>query len=770
MANDNDDDDFAGFDDEDSPEDAKEHRKAQVTSVVYQKPGSDFKILKMDDGTTWIGVVDKSTGKGSVIEAAGHMQPSKRSGYADDFKIDKVLNILPYSKDGLKLWLMDRLPDIGEARAEALVKKFPGESLFEVIAKSPERLTEISGITSARAQKIQEAYTMFAHERVIVVELVTFGFAYMKALKASKVRGIKELLRDDPFELVSLPGFSFQMLKDFVLNYGNPYGMSASDPRVVRAYARELLTQAAKGDRKFQVPDLREGGNCYLTRAQLLHLLSNYSAQYSAEQLQQIVGSSKHIVWLHPQGYVMLQGLDAAERNVADIIAQKLSQRTGQVHLLAFEGTRLDDSQKLAASALTQLPIAVMTGGPGTGKTTTLKAALDVMVGNGEVVKLASFTGKAAKRMTETTGREATTIHKLLGAGPVEDEFGVTAFGFKHNENNPVKADVVVIDEASMLDIELASSLFSALGSARIVLVGDEDQLPPVGPGQLLTDVMKRRTVDGKERHVVPTYRLQNVYRQGADSWVIDNARRIINGEIPSLKNQSDFQFIEARSSNPKAEIIQAVISIYEQSKAKGQLKDLQVLCPMKKPDAGASTFAINIEVQKRLNPASTRPKDYPNVAGGDKYTIFESDKVIYTQNDADLGLVNGDTGYVEALDVPRGDVMNTSLLMRVDGKKNPKREDELFELRGANFGNLLLAYAMTIHKSQGSEWPEVVVVMDRAHETMLKRQLLYTAVTRTSKYLRIVGQRSAVEMAARSKRSNIRQTLLLQRIIRASQ
>lgn len=735
-----------------------EIKEATVSRVAWQQPGNDFKILKMDNNESWKGVVGESTGKGWIITAEGHWEKNKNPRFPDTFIIDKIRKLIPGGHGGLKTWLMDRLPEIGEARAEALVKQYPSrEAMFEMIEQEPHKLTQISGITEERAKKIQQAYAMYKHELVIVPQLVDLGIEYLMAQKAARLSNIQQILDDDPFELVNLPDWSFQIVKDFVLRPYNPYGMSATDPRVIRAYARDLLEAAIRGDQRFTVPELREGGNCFFTRAQMLYLLRNYQ-MYSQDELQKIVSSSKYLVWLQG-GFVLLQEINSAENTVSGIIHEKLTNRI-EMRLLAFEGTRLDDSQKAAASAITQLPIAVMTGGPGTGKTTTLKAALDAIEHNGESVKLASPTGKAAKRMTETTGRPAQTIHKLLEWGPLKDEFGVESFGFRRNEQNPIEADVVVIDESSMLDIYLARDLFSALGGARIILVGDEDQLPPVGPGQVLTDIMKR-TSDG--RHVVPTFRLTNTYRQAADSWVIDNAKRIINGQLPSLKNQSDFQFLDLRNSD---DIIRAIVDIYIASKEKGQLEDLQVLCPMKKPGAGASTFEINLEVQQRLNPNSNSPESYPNVQGGDKYRIFEGDKVIFTKNNADLGLVNGDTGYVEQIIVP-ANVMETRLLMRVDGLQNQAREDGLYELQGDQFRALLLAYAITIHKSQGSEWKEVIVVMDEHHRQMLKRQLLYTAVTRTSRFLRIVGQRSAVERAATSPRSNLRQTLLFNRLVR---
>lgn len=724
-----------------------EARQATVLRVVYQKPGSDWKILKMDDDTTWVGDVGESTGKGSVVTADGHWEPAKNPRFPDNFVIDDIVNILPYSNSGLQTWLMDRLPDIGEERAKDLVKRFPGEELFQIIENDPEKLTAVRGITSERAQKISEAYETYKHELEIIPELVDLGIRYTLAQKALKKFGpdIKKVLNDDPFDLVDVDGWTFMLVKEFVLRPGNPYGMPWDDPRIIRAWGREVLENLKFG----KLEDIgRDGGDCFMPGKPFMHFMQPYwsghdqdrKAKYSAQDIGNIVRKSKHLV-VHEDA-IMLSYLDADEENVANIIRNKLQKPAVQGAVLVDNPERpLDPSQRTAAEALTSMSFVVMTGGPGTGKTTTLRVALDAMEKNGERVKLAAPTGKAAKRMSETTGRLAQTIHRMLKGSPE---------GWGHDENNPLDTDVIVLDETSMLQIDIASAVLSASGSARIILVGDDDQLPPVGPGQVLTDVMKAGNV--------PVFRLTRTHRQAADSWVIDNAKRIINGQAPSLKNQSDFEFVERRT--PEA-IIEAVVGIYVMARDKGYEKELQVLAPMKRPGRGASTPHLNDAVQKRLNPKSQNDRN-PHVDAGDKYKLFEGDKIIYTKNNTQLGLVNGDMGYVEKIVEDEND---TYVLASFEGLNNPKRKDGLFELRGKDILSTLLGYALTIHKSQGSEWKQVVIVADPAHGRVLRRQALYTGVTRTSRYLRIVGSRDAIYSAVGSPRQNQRWTKLSERL-----
>ena len=763
-----------------------EIREGTVERVVYEQGGNDFKTLKVavieahdpykkkrrTVTETWVGNVGADVGVGSVLKVQGRWVEHPK--YGRQFLVLFVESHTQHTRDGMKTWLMKRLPDIGEVRALKLADMFPGEQLFSVINDHPEQLTAVSGITEERAQAIHKAYKIYEHERIPVAELVTLGINWNLAsttVETLGVVGLKRVLKEDAFELVDLPGWSFSKVKEFVEREDSPYAMEARDPRIIRAYMREFLERLQDGDSKIRelVAGImenrkltreeeyrpvwgRDGGDCYLDREKVSQALQRYVRMgYTLKELGQILTTSKYLTTR--TNALFLTNIDKNESTIAEVLLKKSGwdKKTETIDFTSPGRPPLDESQRIAAEALVFSPLAVMTGGPGTGKTTTLRSALDAMNKRGETVVLASPTGKAAQRMTESTGRPATTIHRLLEWTPQ---------GFKRNRDNPIEGNVVVIDEASMLDVELAASLMSAIGSARLILVGDSDQLPPVGPGQVLTDVLKAKSI-------VPVYQLTKTHRQAGDNWVIDNARRIIQGTLPSLASvtspHGDFRFEEARNSQ---EIIDKVVRAYEIARQNNYDKQMQVLCPIKKKDVGASAYNINLAVQAKLNPRSQSGNKRDMLPGGDKYNIYIGDKIIYTKNTPKIGLVNGNTGWVEDIDQDNQSEQTKFALLRIDGLENENRADGLFEVRAEYFKNLSLAYAMTIHKSQGSEWPFVFVVMDPRHGRMLKRQLLYTAVTRTSRNLVIVGMRSAVEQAATSERQNERWTKLTERLM----
>jgi exodeoxyribonuclease V alpha subunit len=380
---------------------------------------------------------------------------------------------------------------------------------------------------------------------------------------------------------------------------------------------------------------------------------------------------------------------------------------------------QLDPSQAAAVELLTtQEPICVVTGGPGRGKSACLNVALDDLERDGARVELASPTGKAASRMTETTGRPARTIHRLLGYHPID--------GFSEE---PVDADVVVIDEASMVDISLFARLLERLRPyTSLALIGDADQLPSVGPGQVLRDL-----VDAPE---IATARLTTLHRAAAHSWVANNAPLIIEGKMPGLgAMQPDFAFSERQTLAEAAD--EAVGMVVDDQR-------FQVLTPQAPGPGG--TNAINERVQDAL-----RSECDPHAVVGDR-RFFVGDKVVQTVNDYDLGVFNGETGVVE-------DVLGESAIVACFGK-------ELVEVRGPRLLNLRLAYAMTIHKSQGSEWQHVVVIAHQAHAHLLNRSLLYTAITRAKQSVAIVGTAAGVK-AAVSRGSVPRNTALMERVRR---
>lgn len=372
---------------------------------------------------------------------------------------------------------------------------------------------------------------------------------------------------------------------------------------------------------------------------------------------------------------------------------------------------QLDESQKQAVEGLLNPNnrVVVMTGGPGTGKTTTLRAALDALPGR---VKLCSPTGKAAKRMVEVTGREASTIHRLIRWGGDDTAPQAT-----------IDADVVVVDEASMIDTLLLAALIRAMPAhARLILVGDALQLPPVGAGQPFHDLLD----------VVPTYRLTKTHRQAGDSWVIDNARLLISGEVPSMDDTHDFTFVETQA------IEDTIVRMFVADPT------IAVLTPQN--TAGAGVLPLNLAIQAAVNP----PRRGAQEAYAGDYILRVGDRVLQTKNDREREIVNGDIGIVKS----------------IRSKRDVTVEFDcgLVRCSGDQVGELKLAYAMTVHKSQGSEWKHVVLVCDPAHSFMLRRQLTYTAITRTSDKLTVVGSKGAFARACCTPLETNRRTGLRER------
>jgi len=383
----------------------------------------------------------------------------------------------------------------------------------------------------------------------------------------------------------------------------------------------------------------------------------------------------------------------------------------------------LAESQREAVKRAVSSKVMVITGGPGVGKTTLVNAILRILVVKGVSVALAAPTGRAAKRLSESTGMEAKTIHRLLEVDPRRG-------GFKRGIDDPLECDLLVVDETSMVDVPLMASLVKALpDEAALMVVGDIDQLPSVGPGQVLADMINSGAV--------PVARLTEVFRQAAESQIITNAHRVKSGYMPNLNvtkgDKSDFYFVEAHDpEGGVSKIIEIVKNRLPQRFGFDPIKDIQVLCPMNRGGLGAR--ALNVELQKVLNPADD---DISVERFGFTYRV--GDKVMQTENNYDKDVFNGDLGYIRRIDPD-----SQQLVIEFDGRPVEYQFGELDEVA--------LAYAVSIHKSQGSEYPAVVIPMMMQHYMMLRRNLLYTGITRGQKLVVLVGQKQAVGMAVKGK------------------
>jgi exodeoxyribonuclease V alpha subunit len=398
----------------------------------------------------------------------------------------------------------------------------------------------------------------------------------------------------------------------------------------------------------------------------------------------------------------------------------------------------LDPSQRAAVDLVMHAPACVITGGPGCGKTTSLRVALDELDAKPAALDvlgnpiprylLAAPTGKAARRMQEATGRDAMTIHRLLEYGRLP-EGGI---GFRRCASFFIEASLVVVDEASMLDVRLARSLLDAINprTTRLLLVGDKDQLPSVGPGRVFADVIE----SGK----VPVARLTTLHRSARESWVCTAAREILEGRTPSLDERPDFRFVEVDSLDSARRAVVRLVS--EQREG----REYQVLGPQR--TGGGGTVAICKAIQEAVNPAREGAKVWRR----DEFEIREGDRVIQTSNNYDLGIMNGELGLVVSIEASK-------LVVDFDGRR--------VEYNALTAQGLELAYALTIHKSQGSEWPWVVVLCHSGHTFMLARQLLYTAITRAKQGVVIVGDRKGVERAIANIDPTKRNTSLVERL-----
>lgn len=719
-------------------------RKATVKRVRFQEAGNPFAIVETTDAevATWKGALGENIISGTYLEAEGNMTRDPRFGM--QFQVLRVLVINRPKDDVGASWLQFRLPEIGEVRAKALSEQFGPNLANAFRSGDAERMIRsFRGLTPARLSNILRAYADHGRELPVALHLSAprpgvpapkkeLGMAWLPIRTLiehyEEYRGGIEALQDDSkkdaWELMAVDGITFATVND----YWQGAGLDLRDPRRMRGLLWAKLDEIAK-----------KSGDCAMLTADVLQRMAE--REYSPQQSYEILNKSTHFEF---------NALGAQLRTIARdeaTIARSIQARESVQTSLEIEDTSglpkwLDDSQRAAVLQLQTAGMAVLTGGPGTGKTTVLKTALSLTERAGMRVSLASPTGKAAKRMTETTGKPASTVHKLLEWTPE---------GFRRNATNPVEADVVVVDEASMLDTWLAANLFEALGEARLILVGDVNQLPPVGAGQPLLDIMRSG--------VIPVFQLTKTHRQKADSWVIDNAPLILRGAAPSLKDQSDFRFVEVQETS---NIVREAINLYIEARQQGPdaEKQLQVLTPQH--DAGAGVKALNTEIQRALNPKARDSRFADDaVQGQSGVLIFEKDKVMYTKNNSDIGLVNGSMGVVLETSVSGKE---QSAIVRFEGDVNPETGDDVFELKDADLQPLALAYAMTVHKAQGSEWSNVVVIADKAHYS-LRRKLLYTAVTRTNNFLTIIGSREAVARGARNNPDENRVTLLQQRI-----
>ena len=692
-----------------------------VERVTYHNAETGFCVLRVKargqrDLVTVVGHA-AAISAGEWVQLSGSWINDRTHGL--QFKAGFLKATQPTTVEGIEKYLgSGMIRGIGPSYARKLVQAF-GAAVFELIEAEPQRLREVTGIGPKRAARIVAGWADQKVIREIMLFLHAHGVGTSRAVRIFKTYGASavQVITDNPYRLArDIRGIGFRTA-DLV---AQKLGIAPTAMIRVRAGISFALAEAT-GE-----------GHCGLPVAELSTLASTLLAVepslVSAALALELEAGEVVADTLGGEPCVFLAGLYRAEQSIAERLRALAQGRPPWPAIDAGKaipwvegrtGLALAPSQRAALQLALQAKVLVITGGPGVGKTTLVNSILQVLRAKAVEVALCAPTGRAAKRLSESTGLEARTIHRLLEADP-------KAGGFKRGEETPLACQLLVVDETSMVDVPLMRALLRALPTeAALLLVGDVDQLPSVGPGQVLADIIGSGTL--------PVVRLTEVFRQAATSQVIVNAHRINAGRMPELAavEGSDFFFVEAADPEEGVRKLLAVVGTRIPARfGLDPIRDIQVLCPMNRGGLGARS--LNIALQQALNP----PGELRVERFGWSYGV--GDKVMQVTNDYERDVYNGDLGVVTAIDPEEAE-----LVVSFEGRAVVYGFGELDEL--------VLAYATTIHKSQGSEYPAVVIPLTTQHYTMLARNLLYTGVTRGKRLVVLVGQRRALAIAVKN-------------------
>ena len=718
--------------------DEKVKISGNVGYVKFRNDNNGYTVFSLETKAEEITVVGTAPDikTGDKVEIIGSY--TYHSIYGQQIKADSVVPSMPETISELLKYLQSgAIRGVGKVTGRAIIDKF-GEESFNILENSPERLSEVKGISKKKAVEIGEEYSKQFNSRLVLISLASLDLSTDECLLAFKKFGDNAaiMVKENPYILCFEGGISFERADriaeilperpqesdriEACLIYTLRHNLSNGHTCIPEGKLIETVAsyvENTKDNVEIALDNLIEKGILYLRKfkdKRWVFLPESYFAEYAIAKTVSAIAATQH---------------------KTKVNLEKFFNKKGQIQYA--------DLQKEAIEIAVKRGALILTGGPGTGKTTTLKGIIEIFEKDDLSIALCAPTGRAAQRMTETTGREAMTIHRLLEVD-WKDDFRPF---FKRNAKNPIKKDVIIVDEMSMVDIFLFDSLLQAVKlGTRLILVGDSDQLPSVNAGNVLKDLIAA--------DAMPIVELKEIFRQAAESNIVMNSHRIVTGDHLKKENfEGDFFLI--KQTNP-VEASRLLVDIYSKrlTDAYGidPLSQIQVLCPSKMGELG--TFSLNDRLQEKMNPSDPSKRELKNAyrtfREGDKVMQVKNNYTISWVNESDSGdgVYNGDIGIIEHIDQ-----RNDSVIINFNGKRADYTVDMMNQLE--------LAYAVTVHKSQGSEFDAVIIPVISVNKKLCYRNLLYTAVTRAKSLLIVIGTEDALNAMIDNNKSQLRYSAL---------
>ncbi len=701
---------------------------------VYHNEESGWSVIRLTSkrkqAVTAVGILT-AVQPGESLKLSGRWVQNKQ--YGPEFHFDTCFNILPNTITGIEKFLgSGMIHGIGREMAKRMVKAF-GVNVIDAIENHPKSLMRVNGIGEHRLNSITQGWQKHKDIKEVMIFLQSLDIspAYASRIYRNYGNDSIRVVREEPYRIATdVWGIGFKTAD----RIAGKLGIGHDSPKRAMAGMLYVLGQLSeKGHVCYPVEGLID-----LAKDELL-----ISGAILNEALENLVREGSAVVESrNDNSYVYLKSLHISETGVKRLFETFIGfpQKKIPIDIARavawFEAghkMELAPEQRDAIASAVNEKAMIITGGPGTGKTTIIRSIIEILEKKGLAIQLAAPTGRAAKRMFEATRRTSRTIHRLL-------EFNPASMQFERNQEKPLKTDLLILDEVSMVDIVLFYHIMKALpASAKLILVGDADQLPSVGPGNVLNDLI------GSMR--IKTIHLTKIFRQARQSLIVVNAHRVNNGEMPypnSSYGRNDYEFIKKEDATEALDDIRQLVTRELPSRfGFDPVNDIQVLTPMHKGVLGV--FSLNLALQSVLN-----PKQEGVFRSG--YRFCRGDKIMQVRNNYDLGVFNGDIGIITAIETETGEIEAD-----FDGRIVP--------LMTADLDDITLAYACSIHKAQGSEYPAVIIAMHTQHYVMLQRNLLYTAITRGRKFVAVVGSARAVALAVKNANTGSRLSLLKERL-----